>query len=297
MNRLLFCFLSLITTTLFSAESKNHIVILLDTSGSMEEPMSMFNQSKMDAAKIALISVVDKIPDDTVVGLLGFESWIYPLGEMNKLTLSKSIQDAKITPQSGTPIGTYLKKAADALLLEREKQFGYGTYKIIIVTDGLPTNEPDGLVERYVPDITYRGIKIDCIGVNMPRNYILKTKVHNYMSADDPNSLQKEVEKTVLAEISLDDNIQSDFEDIALISNEMSMAIIENLDSNKNHPIGESPEVIEESSDSFLNDQVGPTNINTVNTPTASKDFGMVLFIVVVVVIVGFFILIAAANS
>lgn len=279
MNKLFLCLLTLLTSNVLSAESKNHIVILLDTSSSMEESMSFFDQSKMEAAKEALISVVDKIPVDTKIGFLGFnESWFSPLGDIDRLLLKQAIKDAQTTPYSGTPLGTYLKVAADTLLKERESQFGYGTYKILVVTDGNPTNEPENLVKEYLPEITYRGITVDCIGVNMPKSSVLKNKVHKYMSADDPNSLKQQVENTVLAEISTTDDLNEEFSDIALISDEVALTVISNLDSINNYPIGEKPEPLTVDVDLTQSIQVDKSNYL----------YGLVVFLIACLVILGF---------
>ena len=56
-----------------------------------------------------------------------------------------------ITSQGGTPLGEYMKQGADALLDARKKQFGYGTYRLLVVTDGEANDA--GLVDGYTPDI------------------------------------------------------------------------------------------------------------------------------------------------
>ena len=77
-----------------------------------------------------------------------------------------------------------MKQGADALLDARKKQFGYGTYRLLVVTDG--ETDDAGLVDGYTPDIISRGITIDAIGVEMQSQHTLATMVHSYRSADDP---------------------------------------------------------------------------------------------------------------
>ena len=84
-----------------------------------------------------------------------------------------------------------MKRGADALLKAREKQFGYGTYRLLIVTDG-EAGDPR-LVESFTPDIISRGITIDVIGVEMPSRHTLATRVHSYRNANDPESLRQAI--------------------------------------------------------------------------------------------------------
>lgn len=281
-----------LTTHVHAVEGRNNIVILLDTSASMQEQMRTVRQSKWDAAKASLINVVDQIPDNTNIGLLLFESWEYDLSLVNKTILTKAINNAQITPRSGTPLGTYIKKAADRLLEEREKAFGYGTYKLLIVTDGDPTNEPRGLVEKYLPDVLSRGITVECIGVSMSSSSILKDKVHKYMSADDPASLNQQIQNTVLAEVSLQDGgFNGGFDFMSGIAEETAKSIISTLSTVGNHPIGEKPPKITK-----VDQQQEPVFPNT-STPV--QEDASYIFVVVGVLILFLFIvgMIAIASK
>ena len=171
----------------------NNVVIVLDASGSMKEKMRGTSMKKMDAAKVALQEVLKQVPMDTHLGLLVFSSsnladdWVYPLGPRDDVMLRKAIS----LPQAGgrTPLGAYIKKGADRLLDERGRQHGYGSYRLLIVTDGEAQDR--NLVDRYVPEVIGRGITIDVIGVDMKTTHTLATRVHSYRSADDPASLKK----------------------------------------------------------------------------------------------------------
>jgi len=280
--------LLLVASQANAAESRNNIVILLDTSGSMSEQMRTVRQSKWDAAKSALINVVDQIPENTNIGLLLFnpEDWRYDLGPVNKADLTRAIQSAQITDRSGTPLGTYMKKGVDRLLQEREKSFGYGTYKLLIVTDGDPTNEPSGLVDKFLPDILARGITVECIGVSMASHSVLKDKVHKYMSADDPTSLTQQIQSTVLAEVSLEDGVGG-FEELSGIPTPTAEAIISTLSTSGNHPIGENPPKV------IVDQETGQTQVvpgGPINPTQADSGMGIigVVLIVVVVVVLAF---------
>ena len=102
-----------------------------------------------------------------------------------------------------------MKIAADALLQRRSEQH-YGTYRLLVVTDG-EANDMD-MLETYLPDILSRGITVDVIGVDMARQHSLATQVHSYREADNPQSLTAAIEE-VFAESSDDSDAgESDFE-------------------------------------------------------------------------------------
>lgn len=197
--------LALTATTRLAAQTspQDHVVIILDASGSMagrfqsETPLD-----RMTAAKQALLKVAQKISTNTQIGLLVFSDphlksdWVYPLGPMD----FRRLRDAILLPQpgAGTPLGAYLKKGADRLLEARDEQHGYGTYRLIVVTDG---EAQDGdLVERYTPEINRRGLILDVIGVAMSQQHTLARLAHSYRAANDARALDRAL-SAVFAEI------------------------------------------------------------------------------------------------
>ena len=223
-------------------QSYDYVVIVLDCSGSMKERLAGSPLNKMEAAKAALKTVVEKVPQTTQIGLLVFglsnqkEDWRYPLGPRDDAKLSQAID--QLRPSSGTPLGEYIKKGADRLLEERQKQFGYGTYRLLVVTDGEAQDQR--LVDRFTPEIVARGITVDVIGVGMKKDHTLATKVHSYRRANDPESFERAVSE-VFAEVAgtQNDATQSEaFELLAAIPTEIATSMIQALSSSGNHPIG-----------------------------------------------------------
>ena len=230
----------------WAQEYHDKVVIILDASGSMASPMGSKNIQKIAAAKAALKEVMTKIPETTHVGLLVFsgknvpDKWLYPLGPRDNAALTKAID----LPQPGgnTPLGQFIKIGADRLLEERAKQFGYGSYRLLIVTDGEAT---DGqLTERYTPEVVARGITVDVIGVDMKQDHTLATKVHSYRRADDPEALKKAL-SDILAEVSssgaADAATQEAFDLLAPIPAELCASMLEALSRLGNQPIGAKP--------------------------------------------------------
>lgn len=280
--------LLLITSFAFAEDGKNNIIILLDNSASMDEQMRSVRETKMNIAKKVLAASVDKIPADTNIGLITFDGWVYELGIIERPSLIQAINSSNTSRTSGTPLGTYMKKAADRLLQEREKSIGSGTYKLLVVTDGNPTNEPAGLVEKYLPDILSRGLKIECIGVDMALNHNLSNKVHRYMKADDPKSFQENLNK-VLGEIQVGKDDLTGFEEIQGLPEPVVKAVIEKLTAHENYPIGEqAPKkvIFEETSNHVTSPQ------QVMQAPTTSQSTGLSTIFIVGCIFAGLIVII-----
>ncbi len=273
--------LSLWLTPLGQAEVHvtDNVVVVVDASGSMGSPMRGTNTDRMSVAKDALKQVLGQIPSSTHVGVLVFPNgnWVYPLGPRNDERLNGAIDS--ITSQGGTPLGEYMKQGADALLEARKKQFGYGTYRLLVVTDGEANDA--GLVDGYTPDIISRGITIDAIGVEMQSQHTLATMVHSYRSADDPESLRQAINE-VFAEVSAADagtTGENAFEMIADLPGETASAMLKTLSTTGNEPIkhhavmrrADPPQQRNTSSPSSTPNQSGPS-FN--DDPNAMEMFG-----------------------
>ncbi len=217
----------------------DNVVVVVDASGSMGAPMG--GSTRMSVAKEALKQVLEQIPDTTHVGILVFPrgNWVYPLGPRKESMLAGAIDS--IQSGGATPLGDYMKRGADALLKARRKQFGYGTYRLLVVTDGEANDR--GKVEAFTPDIISRGITIDCIGVEMASRHTLATKVHSYRNANDPESLRQAISE-VFAEVASGDagpGGENAFELIADLPEATASAMLKSLSTSGTQPIGEGP--------------------------------------------------------
>lgn len=220
----------------------DNVVIVLDASGSMDRPMG--GVKKIDAAKTALKTVLKTIPASTHVGLLVFSAsnvkdWAYPLGPRDDAKLNAAI-DLPV-PYGNTPLGTFMKIGADRLLEARKAQFGYGTYRLLVVTDGEANQEPIDLVEVNTKDIMSRGITVDAIGVAMGRRHTLARKSHSYRSADNPESLRKAITE-VFAEVGKQQTQSTEDDAFAIIAglpDELAAEIVKTLAGQSNDPIGQ----------------------------------------------------------
>lgn len=219
----------------------NNVVVVLDASGSMGEYME-HNKTKMDVAKESLKSVLSDVPDDTQIGIVCFGSsidWVYPLASKDVGRLSAAIDD--ISPSGNTPLGTYIKKGADALLSQRKKQLGYGTYRLLVVTDGEAGFTERPLIDKYVPEIMSRGIVLDVIGLAMKSDHTLAKKCHSYRRGNDQTELRQSMQE-VFAEVgNAGSDLDADLELIEPIPAELMKPIISAIGTMNNYPIGETP--------------------------------------------------------
>ena len=213
---------------------KDNIVVILDASGSMQDKFSGDRtKSKMEAAKAALQQVLANIPDGTQIGLLVFSGanihseWVYPLGPKDTEKLIAAIHLPQ--PSGDTPLGKYIRIGANRLLEQREKQYNYGNYRLLVVTDGEASDTDK--VKHYTPEILNRQIRIDVIGVDMKTDHMLANVVDGYRKADNPGELVAAVSQ-ILAETGgtgTDVGGEDAFEYIAPLSPEIAADLIQRL--------------------------------------------------------------------
>jgi len=217
------------TLTPSIATAQQNVVIIIDDSGSMAALLQANSGiSRMTAAQDALIKVLRDVPDDAQVGVLALNSqgqggnWVIPMGPLDRGDVEQRINS--INAAGGTPLGAAMQVALNTLLESRQRQM-YGTYRMLIVTDGEAGDAE--LVERYVPIARARGFILDVIGVDMPGNHSLATKANTYRRADDEASLATAI-ADVFAETADDsgDAGQSDYDMLAPLPIEIASAAL-----------------------------------------------------------------------
>lgn len=217
----------------------DNVVILFDASGSMETALSGTNESRLDVAKTAIREVTAQLPASTHLGLLVFggqrSGWVLPLGPRDDEALAQALN--RITASGSTPLGQNLKIGADVLLQKRAEQYGYGTYRLLVVTDGQATDSD--LMETYVPDILTRGLLVDVIGVDMRSDHTLAKNVHSYRRANDPESLRQAL-REVFAEVGQTrdgDTTEDAFQVLEGFPADLALPVIRAFATSGNHPI------------------------------------------------------------
>jgi uncharacterized protein YegL len=214
-----------------SVWANQNIVIVFDDSGSMDAPMG--KTTKLQAAQAATISLLDKVNKTDSVGLyLLNKGWLVPLQQGSRNQVKMAV--ANIRANGGTPLGQSMKEAADVLLQYRDKHH-YGTYRMIVLTDG---EASDGhKVDKYITDIMTRGISVDAVGVAMKRSHTLAQQVTTYREANNPASLERALAEIVAESPVAKDGDESDYDVLAGLPPQIAQAMLEGLEAD-NHPIG-----------------------------------------------------------
>ena len=266
---------------------KDNIVVILDASGSMQEKFSGDQtKSKMEAAKAALLEVLSKVPDDTHIGILVFSGaniqneWVYPLGPKDTQKLTTAIQLPQ--PSGNTPLGRYIRIGANRLLEQRENQYNYGNYQLLVVTDGEASDADK--VRHYTPEILNRQIRVDVIGVDMTTNHMLANVVDSYRKADNPGELVAAVSEILAETGDTDTDVGGEdaFEYIAPLSDEIAADLIQQLTT----PPSNTTIAIKSAEP-----RPSQTTTTPKQTPTPQRqdteNRGMLWFVVVLVIIAG----------
>ncbi len=272
------------------AGSELNVVVVLDNSGSMNEPF-VGGGTRISAAKNALLKVLDQTDDDADVGVLLLNpgrqgKWLVPLGPIDKQAVRQAV--GRLTANGYTPLGDTMREGADALLQLRADQ-RFGIYKLLIVTDGEATDSQ--LVDQYLPEIQARGLLVDVIGVAMQQDHSLATRTSTYRRADDPQSLEKAISQVVNGESSATDSgdaAEGDFAFLAGFPSEVAAAAIGALTSTENTPIGNF-DASAEFANNGQNQGAGGSPARQQNNNNDDGDgfpFGFLIFIGIVIMLV-----------
>lgn len=267
----------------------DNVVMVVDASGSMNYNWSGTDNKKMDIAKDAMKTVLATVAENTQIGIVVFgrvsNEWVYPLGAKNVTAINDAIDS--IRSGGGTPLGTYIKKGADALIEQRQKQFGYGSYRLLIVTDGdANSGSETSKMKKYTAEIIARGINVDVIGVDMGSEHALARIVgDHYRAADNPAALTKAITE-VFAEVSqTSDGGKADFELLEGLDPMLAKQMIGALAKPQNHPIGENrPKSNAQSSAADWGDS---SAVASKFNPMWILGFGGLVIVIIIVVHVG----------
>ena len=139
-------------------EGNSSLVIVLDTSGSMED--TAFGTKKITMAKSGVQAVINQLHPDDTFGLIGFSDvyeWLQPLEAVSNLeTIDHTFID--VGAKGGTLIKPSLVKAYEALsVLETNKE-----KHILLITDG--QGEQEGY-DDLLTQIIDKNISLSCIGI------------------------------------------------------------------------------------------------------------------------------------
>lgn len=276
----------------------DNIMIVFDASGSMGYAMSQTDsRERLPIAQKALKQVLQKIPDNSNIGLFVFGNIKndnpVQIGPKDLTRLNSAI-DA-IRTGGNTPLGAYMQRASNQLLEQRQKNLGYGRYKLLVVTDGEAT---DGdLMQKVAREVIRRNLSLEVIGVAMTGNHTLSNTCTVYRAANDEESLNRAMAAAVAETkaIPASGTNESDFDIIQGLSDEQSRGIIGSLGNTENQPLFEAPKVV--AVDSAPSPSVD-SNATSATPSSAASNGPMIIFIVlgVILFIVIVITLISAAS-
>ncbi len=155
-----------------AATEPSRLMLVLDSSGSMAEPIAG-GGTKIAAAKESLHTVIDELPSEAEVGLRVYGSEVFSRSDPGACTDSERVVDLgadnrdelraavdRYEPYGETPIGHALRQAGTDLGAD-------GKRSIVLVSDGEPTCPPDPC--RVARQLSKQGVelRVDVIGLDV----------------------------------------------------------------------------------------------------------------------------------
>lgn len=185
--------------------TRDNVMLVLDMSGSMDQRRCAGRfASKAEAARAAFAGWLAGVPDDTNVGLAVFQDSRTRIavppgrGEGNRQALIRAVNATR--PNGETPLSTAVEMGRSALERQARLQQGYGTYRLVVITDGMHSRgyDPTDAVTRILAN-RHNPIEIHTIGFCIDDSALNLPGLTYYQSAANPQQLRSGLEQ-VLAE-------------------------------------------------------------------------------------------------
>jgi hypothetical protein len=186
------------------ASLARNFYFVFDGSGSMGEALNQRCtgdkrfQSRLAGAKWAVEKFMPHVPDAVNLGLWVFDAYgnseRVALGPGNREQFLSEI--GKISAGRKTPLTEAITQAVDRLVRQRDKQLGYGEFRLIVVTDGEATGQPLSQAVQYA---RAQRIPIYTIGLCLGETHALRQYSVAYRAADSIEALRRGLEE-MLAE-------------------------------------------------------------------------------------------------
>ena len=172
-------------------------MIVLDDSGSMG--------SDLEQAKAAVLEAVRMMdPNDRVDVLALNAGLVLPFETVED---AADILPGRLSPlrsTGSTPLGPALSAARDLLSEEAARSRSFGTYRIIVTTDGA-ADDPDLLVREVIETVNKTPVQVATIGIGIGRRHVLNAEGHtSYVAVDDVGKLAQALQAAVAENASFD---------------------------------------------------------------------------------------------
>lgn len=188
------------------ASLTRNFYLIFDGSGSMSEALNKQCQgdkrfgSRLEGAKWAVEQFMPLVPSNVNLGLWVFDttgnSERLPLGSESRTQFLTAIQ--KTRAGGKTPLTESIEQGVNRLVQQRDRQLGYGEFRLVVVTDGEATGRP---LTQAVAYARQRRIPIYTIGLCLGAQHELRKYSVSYRAADSIEALRRGLEET-LAETS-----------------------------------------------------------------------------------------------
>lgn len=188
-------------------QDKN-VVFVMDGSGSMAGDAILEAKRSM-AAIVQTIDQKSKSSGEVWnVSLVAFDSGGIServgLKPVNKQHLLAAIADVNVG--SSTPLGSAMRIANNTVKARFKQQNGFGSYTIIVVTDGAADEGRETeMMKDQAADMANNGYNLQVIGYNIRGGHALKSFATAYREAGDTDELTEALSQA-LAEFTPDDS-------------------------------------------------------------------------------------------
>jgi hypothetical protein len=178
------------------ASTNPNVIFVFDNSGSMDESNCAGSfDTKFTGAKWAVGEAVKGIPHGTNLGLVSFDPEDRGYAVKVRQSLTEDGHTSLITamnqlsPNTNTPLAEAIVEGVNEIVKQYKKQLGYGTYRIVVITDGAA----NGLKHTISQAVSYAdgfGIPIYTIGFCLGNDHALKRGSVRYGNASSPEEVK-----------------------------------------------------------------------------------------------------------
>lgn len=170
---------------------QDNLVLVVDMSGSMNEPECAGEYpSKAHAAYFIIGDWLQTLPPELGLGMIMFDatgiSVRAPLEANNSARVWSAMQS--IQAAEGTPLRDAVSMGMAMLEKRAAAQLGYGTYRLVVITDGYHSEgqDPRPIVEGLVSDTL---IELHTVGFCLPDSALNQPGRTYYYPAETPEQL------------------------------------------------------------------------------------------------------------
>jgi hypothetical protein len=184
------------------ASLARNFYFIFDGSGSMSEALNKQCKgdkrfgSRLEGAKWAVGQFLPHVSRDVHLGLWIFDargnSERVALGPDNRAQFLTEVQ--KTRAGGNTPLTESIEQGVNRLVQQRDKQLGYGEFRLIVVTDGQATGRPLPQAVAYAQE---HRIPLYTIGLCLGAEHELRKSSVSYRAADSIEALKRGLEETL----------------------------------------------------------------------------------------------------